>query len=174
MRSNKGELLSEFGAAITIFICCLLPPLLNIGTVTFRYLAAYALAGALTHNASLCDTRHHAIKLTNQPGRYQSFAKALGINFNSCDISIVCKNDREESLVLPLLRPVPVPWLPGGQRGPCQYLLQTDSNFDIPPLISTGLNIPVLSTPINVTCTMTAPWENLGCDPVTQDFYINE
>ena len=167
-------MLSEFGAAITIFICCLLPPLINIATVVFRYVVAYAIAGAITHNVSLCDTRHHAIKLTNETTRYQSFARALGFSFNQCDISIICKNQESESITLPNLRPVPAPWLPGGKRGPCQYLLQTESNFDIPPLIGTKLQIPVLSTPINVTCTMTAPWENLGCDPVTQEFYINE
>jgi hypothetical protein len=173
-RGKRGELLSEFGAAIALFIICLLPPLINMAAVTFRYLAAYGLVCSLTRKASLCDRRTHALEFVAQPEKYRAFAKGLGFTMNACDISIICRNQESESITFPDRKPIPSTWLPGGQKGQCQYLLQTQTNFKIPPLVSFKPQFPVISAPIDVTCTTTAPWENLGCDPATEVFYINE
>ncbi len=173
-RNRHGSLLTEFSAAFTIFVCCLLIPLLNLSVIPLRYVVAYALVSSLTHKAATAETRSQAIALANNSEYYQNFASRFGFSLGASSLSIVCKNRDSKFIILPEKKPIPAVWLPGGSRSDCNYLLQLETVVSIPPLFCVGPKITALTAPVSVMITSNAPWENLGRDPSTEGFFINE
>lgn len=105
---------------------------------------------------------------------YQGLAKNLGIAIDNCKVSLICQNQNSQSISLPANQPVPPDWLPGGSQEQCDYFLQTQVNVEISPWFCSEPAIPGMTAPLPVTFTTSVPWENLGCDPATQQFYLNE
>jgi len=166
--------MTEFAAAITIFICCLILPLVNLAAVPMRYIIAFGMVSDMTQKFSCAEKRSQAVALALQPTSYQEFAKQFGISMRECSVSILCKSQNAESLILPECKPIPMTWLPGSKRGQINYFLKTETNVEIPPFVCIGPKVAGITAPIKMKLTATAPWENLGCDPATQEFYLNE
>jgi len=173
-RRQGGSLMTEFASAFTIFICCLLIPLINLSVVPVRYVIVFAMVTDLTRKAATAETRSQAIGIATKSGFHQDFAQKFGISMATPSVSIVCKNQDSEVVVFPYKKRIPTAWLPGGSRSQCNYLLQTTTDVEIPPLFCCGPKITALTAPVPLTITSAVPWENLGCDPSTQEFYINE
>jgi hypothetical protein len=174
-RNQHGSLMTEFAAAFVLFTCCLLIPLINISVIPVRYVISYAMVSEVTRKLALAETRSQAAQLAAQPAFFQGFAKQFGIGMEPPTLSIVLKDQNSELYIFPDKKPIPPVFLPGGSRsGHLNYLLRTETTVQIPPLFCLGPKIPALTAPILFNVDATAPWENLGCDPVTKQFYINE
>ncbi len=167
-------MMTEFAAAFTVFICCLLVPMINVSVIPLRYVIAFAMVQEMTHKLAKCETRGQAIKQANEIVNSQDFAQRFGVTIGTSDLAILCKGQNGDLAVFQEANPLPPTWLPGGQRSQCNYLLQVQTPVDIPPLFCGGPKITALTAPIKLNIVTTAPWENLGCDPATQKFYINE
>jgi hypothetical protein len=174
-RNQRGSLMTEFASAFVLFTCCLMIPLINISVIPVRYVISFAMVSEVTRKLALAETRSQAISLAAQPAFYQTFAKQFGIAMEPPTLSVVCKDQNSETVIFPDKKPIPPVWLPGGSRSShCNYLLRTETTVQIPPLFCFGPKIPALTSPILFNIGATAPWENLGCDPNTREFYINE
>jgi hypothetical protein len=174
-RNQRGSLMTEFAGAFVLFICCVMIPLINISVIPVRYVVSFAMVSEMTRKLALAETRSQAVTLATQPAFYQSFAGQFGITLEAPTISVVCKDQDSDVQVFPGKKPIPKVWLPGGSRSAhCNYLLKTETVAQIPPLVCVGPKIAALTAPVPFTISATAPWENLGCDPATREFYINE
>jgi hypothetical protein len=72
---------------------------------------------------------------------------------------------------------IPAAWLPDGSFAPCVYSLKIDVRATIAPaiLISwSGMSIPGLTAPIPILLTASHEWPNLGRDPATEKFFVDE
>jgi hypothetical protein len=174
VRNQRGEMITEFASALTILIVCFFIPLLNLTAIPVRYLIGMGMMSDLTHKLSLAETRGQAVSLASNLTSYQQLANKFGISIGECDLSMICKNKASETIILPGKKPVPAAWLPGGTKGPCIYLLQTETELAISPLMCGGPRVPGLTAPLKLTFVSNSPWENLSCDPATRAFYVNE
>ncbi len=174
MRGERGELMAEFAAALAILICCIFIPLTNLAAVPVRYLIGYSMVSEFTHKLSLAEKRSQAITLTRVSSPFEKFAREFGISVGDSELSVLCKNNESETLTVANKEPIPQAWLPGGSKGPCIYLLQNRVDITIQPILSLSLKAPGLTSPLSLTVQSDAPWENLSCDPLTRQFYINE
>ena len=71
---------------------------------------------------------------------------------------------------------IPKEWLPDGKLGPCEYILEVVADIQVSPAIMMNVNPPVmgLSKAVPFQLHSDSPWENLGKNPVTKAFFINE
>lgn len=166
--------MTEFASAFTILICCLLIPLINFSVVPVRYVVAFAMVSDMTHKLSFSETRGLAVRKASEPLAYQNLAQNFGIALGASSLEVVCIDSNAQSETFSGSKEIPQSWLPGGSKGQCNYLLRIKTPIEIPPLFSFGPRIAALTAPIPIEIISTTPWENLGCDPVTQKFYINE
>jgi hypothetical protein len=174
LRNKQGGLLPEFASALVIFIMCLLIPLANLSAVPIRYVIAFGMVSDLAHRLALQEKRSKAIFLADAPSSYQDLAYRAGVHVVDCNVAMIVQNGRNEMAVFPEKKRIPAEWLPGGTRGQCSYVIQSQTAVAIAPLICIGPNIPALTAPVQMTITTKAPWENLGMDPMTQEYFINE
>jgi len=174
LRSKQGGLLPEFASAIVIFVLALLIPLANLSAVPIRYVIAYGMVSDLSHRLALQEKRSKAVYLSDAPSFYQDLAYRTGVHVNDCNVAVIVQNGRNETAVFPEKKRIPAEWLPGGSRGQCSYVIQSQTDVAIAPLICIGPKIPALTAPVQMTITTKAPWENLGMDPITQEYFINE
>jgi hypothetical protein len=174
-RNQRGSLMTEFAAAFVLFTCCLMIPLVNISVIPVRYVISFAMVSEVTRKLAIAETRSQAMTLASQAAFYQGFAKQFGITMEPPILSLICKDQNSAMMIFPGRKPIPAVFLPGGSRSNhCNYLLKTETSVQIPPLFCIGPRIPALTSPISFNISATAPWENLGCDPATREFYINE
>jgi hypothetical protein len=74
---------------------------------------------------------------------------------------------------------IPKAWLPDETKGTCTYTLKLIVDAEIAPALTLKSNqwrVPIagLTTPMHVTFAKQSQWENLGRDPVTSEYFINE
>lgn len=170
--NNKGYNLPEFAVAFIVFTLVLLA--IAFGTVVpFRYMLANGMVASMVHRASLAEKRSLSYTALAQDP-CMNFARQCGIDFGAGKIGVVCISKTGGSLTVPSGSPVPKDWLPGGKNAPCTYLLQISQPATINSLITSSNGMPGVTAPLKVTFNANSCWENLGCDPETKDFYINE
>jgi hypothetical protein len=174
LRNEHGGLLPEFASALVIFVVCLLFPLANLSAVPIRYVIAYGMVSDLSHRLALQEKRSKAVYMADAPSSYQDLAYRTGVHVSDCNVSIVVQNARNETAIFPEKKKIPAEWLPGGSRGQCSYVIQSQTGVVITPLLCFGPSIPALTAPVQMTLTTKASWENLGLDPITQEYFINE
>jgi hypothetical protein len=173
-RDERGLPIAEFVSALGIFIFFVLIPLADLTAMPVRFLIGYSMILDFTHKLSLSETRSQAITLAGSSSSYEQMARQLGVPIGNSELSVLCKNNKSETLTVENNKPIPRAWLPGGTKGPCTYLLQNKVKIKIEPLLSLGLKVAGITAPLSVTLQSDAPWKNLSCDPLTREFYINE
>lgn len=84
-------------------------------------------------------------------------------------------NDPTQTLRVEQPGKIPPYWQP--DKGSFNYSLNVLVNTRIDPLVSVqffGLKVPGLTEPADVVMTGNALWENMGRDPITTEYYVNE
>lgn len=73
---------------------------------------------------------------------------------------------------------MPREWLPDGAQSPCDYALELVVNLIVSPAFKINLPgnlvIPGLTGPVPIAITASHEWENLGRNPATNQFFLNE
>jgi len=178
LRNARGASIPEFGAAFSAFVLFGCIPVLNLGILPVRYAVAHEILNSQTHRVAMCD------KITDAVTQSDAFAsnpqfRAFGIKVESSQlaIKIVSKVNSTKQIKLPATSGVPTNWLPDSPSGPFYYYLEQATQVSIAPLLSaSGPSTPGLTTPVTITITTDAEWENQSRDPnsQTQAFYITE
>jgi hypothetical protein len=171
---RKGAVLAEFGPAMVVFVCFLIVPLIDISFIPVRYFIAQGVINNTAQRLCLAEKRSEANTLAHGTW-WTHFLTTCGVDVNPKPVKlIVCGKNDADKLVLEPGQQVPDEWLPQGEKGPCVYLIELTVDAAIPPLYKYNAGLPGFTGPIHVTMSGRANWENLGRNPETKKYYINE
>lgn len=182
-RAQKGATLFEFGAALSLFFCCVFVPLVDISFVPARYFLTYTNLDRVVHRMALCEKRSQALKFLHEDASWKKAIECWGVSVKNTRVNlVVCDPAGNTKLTLAEGAQVPNSSLPNGSEADaiCTYALQLTTTVDIPPLYSSKVGLPGFSQPIEFTFQNRAQWENLSPDPYTTPdaksvkYYINE
>jgi hypothetical protein len=174
-RTASGSAVTEFGPALILLVCFVLLPILNIAFVPIYWFAASASLDQFTHKLSLAEKRSDAyFQLANDSG-WRDLLRRFGVTLHNPHLALIaCDPAGSEKIAITAGQAVPDNWLPGGAKSPCVYSLQLSVQADIPPVCPRAAGLPGFSTPITITLCSHSQWENVGRDPATGQYYLNE
>lgn len=179
-RRKSGSSLTEFGPALTIFVIAFFVPLIDICFLPIRCGTAYGTVDQCVHRISRAETMTEAWNRLNNDTWWTTFMKKTGITIDSKQLAlkIISKDDEDKQVVVPFGSAVPAEWLPNGPNAPCIYYLQLTVDTHIEPFLKLnnmfGLGMPGLTEPAPFTFTSCSAWENLGRNPDTDKYFMNE
>jgi hypothetical protein len=179
-RSAEGQQITEFAAALAILFFVVFIPLLDLGIMPVRWFLAQELVGTYARKLALCETFSQSLaRLAADPSMETKLIQIGGVRPRTLNCSLVISTTRDpvEHYIVTAPKTIPAAWLPNGYRAPCDYQLQVLTIVDISPVFTLqlgGSKIPGLSTPVPFTIAAESNWENLGRDPVTKGYFINE
>jgi hypothetical protein len=175
-----GQQIPEFAAVLVLLILCVLVPLINLAVVPIRYALGGRLVSAALHKLCMSDKLSDALANDRiQASLSKSLLEVGGISLVSANCELVISNPSkpDKPLVVSRVKSIPADWLPNGGNCPCDYALNLKVDTKISPFITTsiaGLEIPALNAPIPISFEQIGHWENLGRDPATGEFYLNQ
>lgn len=151
----------EFGVVLFVLIACLILPLVSVAIIGVRVTFAQTYADQIVNKLSRCETLSDAFKELATGDHSNQLSGGLA---NSHIALVIHSYNNARSIEIQKPRNIPQAWLPGAAQ--CEYILRLQGDVEIP--------IPFLKMPIKIGIQSTAPWENFGRDPQTQQFYLNE
>lgn len=107
------------------------------------------------------------------------YLSKFGITLKQSQLALIItdKQNQELQILIPRPAPVPVAWQPDSANGPFVYCLQYTVTTEISPLFTMSLpwkGVPGLTSPASVSFNVITNWENLGRDPNSEEYYLNE
>jgi len=177
LRNFRGSLIAEFGPALFLLIFCFVIPLLDLGMLPIRYGLTYAAATNAVSKLALANKASDANRMLQTDTWWTSFLGKCGIDVEQKQLAMVVINKKGSGQVFATDQPgsIPSALLPDGPDGPGAYILRLSIKADISPLlVMSGRGIPGLTSPVPITLQTSSVWENLGRDPDTTEYYLNE
>ncbi len=175
---SKGSALAELAPALFILIIGIVIPLLDLGFVPIRYALAYAVLTDVVHNLALSNKASDAYGKLRTDNWWRSALSKCGVKVRKepeLSIDVIGPNGERQRFASGNLGSIPANLLPDPKKGPGIYRLELVVNMNISPLlVMQGGGVPGLTAPVPMTVRTQAAWENLGRDPETKEFYINE
>ncbi|MCC7528396.1 MAG: hypothetical protein IT342_07735 [Candidatus Melainabacteria bacterium] len=167
--------MTEFSGAMIIFILFIFAPLINIGILPVRYLIAHGVMTEIAHRMSVCEKRSAANQLLQTNTWWTNSLAACGVKVKNPKASlIIVDKDGGSKSSITINSALTADLLPNGSRGPFMYCVQLTADCDISPLFNAGAGLPGFTSPVSLHMSSQAQWENLGRDPETTFYYINE
>lgn len=167
--------MSEFSGALIIFILFMFLPLINIGIMPVRYLIAHGTMSEMAHRMAVCEKRTDAYKLLQTNTWWKTFLAKCGVAVKSPEASmVIVGKDGSSKTSVNLNNNLSDDLLPNADKGPFMYSIQLRAQCDIAPLFNGGAGLAGFTKPVTFNMSSQAQWENLGRDPETTYFYINE
>lgn len=182
-RSKRGAALAEFGAALSVFFCCVFVPLIDIAFVPARYLLTYNNMDSVVHRMALSEKRSQALQFLHTDKSWRQSVEAWGVTVKNVKAKVVVCQQGNVITTVPEGARIPNAFLPNGSKtanSACSYALEITTTVDVPPLYSSKVGLPGFNSPIEFTFRNRAQWENLSPDPYTTtdpksvQYYINE
>ncbi|MBI4533031.1 MAG: hypothetical protein HY711_03710 [Candidatus Melainabacteria bacterium] len=176
----KGQQAAEFAGAITILVLCIFLPLMDLVVVPVRVGLATASVNSYVRELSRLDRLSQAFEMLDTDPRWKtSLARLGGVSAKTARLSLVVDSIDELGMHANLDGPraVPAEWLPDGAHCPCNFMLSLQVHAEIFPLVTVpigGVHVPGLNAPFQVVLNSQAAWENLGRNPATQEYFLNE
>lgn len=179
IRSDRGQQITEFAAALVLLVLLFFIPLLDLGIMPIRYFMSQELIGQYVRRLSHCETLTQAYaELNADPALNTRLIKLGGVKPTSIRMFLAISRVQPplDRIEVEKPRTIPKDWLPDGKRQPCEYILELVCQCEISPAIQLNMDPKVigLSSPVPFELSASSPWENLGRNPVTKQFYINE
>ncbi|CAM6006234.1 unnamed protein product [Sphagnum balticum] len=180
---RNGSQIVEFAAAIFLLTGFVAVPALDLSIVPIRWVMAQQLVDSYVRTLAMSETFSEALQiLETDPSLTTRLVKLGGIKVESLDLTLkiskVVQNPAEaQSFEVHSAGKIPPAWLPNGPCQPCAYALHIDAKLAIAPAVMMsleGMNIPGLTAPIPVLIHSSHEWMNLGQDPVSEKYFINE
>lgn len=179
-RSAKGSAqLSEFGAAIFLLFSCVVIPLIDLSIIPVRLGLGKSIVNHRVHQLAQSECLSEAFKSFQDCEFQTGLAKIGGFNAKSTELTLIATSVKNPDQSMKVSRPGAIPrdWLPGGIKSPCLYRLDLTVDVEIEPLITArlpGVQVPGLTRPIPFHLREESSWENLGCDPSSGEFFVNQ
>lgn len=174
-RNCRAHSMVEFAAALIALVSFVFVPLVSVGMIPVRYLIAQGVLTELSHKLALCDKRSQAYSLFVSDQWSENILSKCGITVSNPKLTLnVLGQADNSSLAVDSAEQVPAEWLPDGAKGPCIYSLRVAADFSVAPIFNTCPGVPGVTSPISFQIHCDSPWENLGRDPVSSQYFLNE
>lgn len=178
-RSCRGQHITEFAAAIVLLVFLFFIPLLDLGILPVRYFIAQELISTYARKLSHCETLSQSYQVMNaDPSLETQLRQIGGVRPNGLQLRLLINQIKlpMEHCEIEKPKSIRVEWLPNGKKSPCEYILEVSAEVEISPAIILQFQPKVvgLSSPVPCLLKATSPWENLGRNPVTKSYFINE
>lgn len=178
-RDSFGQQLPEFAAALVLLVMLFFIPLLDLGIMPVRYFMSQQLIQQYARRLSHCETLTQAYAEMNaDPSLQTRLVKLGGVTPKNIELHLAMSTVAIPVQKLDVIKPKTIPrdWLPNGHLSPCEYILEIVASVEISPAIMMDFNPKVmgLSQPLPIILRADSPWENLGRNPITKSFYMNE
>lgn len=130
---------------------------------------------ALTRASRRKDVR----KAAGENQLFAMLSRVNGVKPMAANLTMVVESQGQGGPSIKVSDPSEIPqdWLPNGKNCPCLYRLELSVKAEVEPLFLVpvgGNGIPGLNASVPLTVTKSAIWENLGRDPLTGKYYLNE
>jgi hypothetical protein len=182
-RRRSGAQLMEFAAAITVLALVIIP-LANLSLVPVRWMLVQEFVNGYSRQLAFCETFGQCCQMLEADDSFREKLKSfsgVGIDFARVQMRITrvaAGSYPQEELIVSHPREIPPAWLPNGAKGPCIYTLDLQVKSAIAPAVllpqSSIASIPGLNAPFDLLVSSTREWANLGRNPVTNKFFLNE
>lgn len=179
-RSSKGQQISEFAAALVLLVFLFFIPLLDLGIMPVRYFLAQELIASFARKLSLCESLSQSFAVMDaDPSLETRLIRLGGVQPKNINLRLVItrNNPPIERVIVTEPRKIPREWLPEGPNSPCEYILELSVDCQIAPAILlryAGISVVGLTEAVPFRISATSPWENLGRNPITKGYFINE
>jgi hypothetical protein len=181
IRSKKGSAqISEFAAALVLLVLCLFVPLLDLGIMPVRWFLSHEIISTYARKLSLCESLSQAYAVMDADPSLESRLVHLGgVEPKNITLGLAINRTSPpfEHIYVTEPKKIPKEWWPEGRKSPCEYILDVSVELEIAPAIlfrGTTPAITGLNKPVPFIISQTAPWENLGRNPITKGYFINE
>jgi hypothetical protein len=184
-RNSRGAQLAEFGPALALLVGIIIVPLLDLSLLPIRWILAQNLVNDYSRQLSLCETFSQSMRRLNAFPSLSSRLRDLGgISADTIDMHLKVSRiyqsggaGNQADLNISTPGTIPDVWLPNGANAPCSYSLEIQINSLMSPAFlfpKCGVDIPGLTAPVPLLLTASHNWENLGRDPRTHSYFLNE
>jgi hypothetical protein len=176
-KRSRGSALAEFAPALFILIIGVTIPLLDLGFVPIRVGLAYAVLTDVVRNIALSNKATDAYAKVKPESWWSTTLAKCGVKVRNPElfINVIGPNNERQRVTSASVGSIPANLLPDPIKGTGIYRLELVVDMDISPLlVMGGKGIPGLTSPVSMTMRTEAAWENLGRDPETKEYYINE
>jgi hypothetical protein len=183
LRGEAGSQLAEFGPALFILAFFILIPLLDLGILPVRWMLAQEIVNEYSRKLALQENFSQSFRTIEADPSLATRLKKLGgvtvknINLQLRASRIFRHPHPSEFILVNQPRRIPPAWQPDGAKAPCDYSLELNVQSLMSPAFlfpASWYAIPGLTRPIPVTFNASHEWENLGRNPVTKSFFLNE
>ncbi len=176
-RNSTGSNMVEFVYCLVFIFFVILIPLINYGTLLTRWAMANQIIESWTRGLAKKQKMSQAFDRVLESDFVEAVRKPTGVRIKKVEPSLIISkvNDPTQFLAVNVPGQIPKKWLPNG--GNYEYTIQIAVDSEIDPLISFqlfGLEIPGLTKAADVRMVNTCLWENMGRDPVTTEYFLNE
>lgn len=179
-RKSTGAQAAEFAAALTVLVIFFVIPLLDLSVIPVRWGLANHIITSYSVNFARAETLSRAFEQLESDVNLQDLLKKIGgVNAKQLRLALVITKTAtpDKKLVVSEPKHIPSEWLPDSPNGPFQYELELFATVEVSPMLLVNIGekkIPGLNAPFTVTMTSSSNWENLGRNPNTNEFFMNE
>lgn len=177
-RAPTGGHIAEFGAALVILTTIILIPLLDLVVVPVRWMMAQNIANSYSRKLALCESFSQSCHMIeSEPFLKEQLLHLGGVTVQSVDMFLRISKPSGDFVLIDTPGQIPPDALPDGETPHCLYSIQLNVKLLISPAILvhwSGQSIPGLTAPIPIMINASHEWENLGRNPATKEFFLNE
>lgn len=181
VRSQRGNYqISEFTMALFFLIGFVVLPLIDLAVVPLRWGLGMLMVDNWAHQLAMSESLSEAHSLAVKDDYLKNNLKGIGgISLRDSRLALTVQSTKLNGIAQSFTKPgsIPKDWLPDGANAPCLYVLDLSVDVSIYPLVTAplmNLKVPGLTEPIMTTFRSTSAWENMGLNPATGEFFVNE
>lgn len=182
-RTQAGSQISEFGVGLIILIVFILIPMLDFVVVPLRWMMAQEIVNNYARKLAMCETLSQSYAtMEADPSLKVLMQNIGGVDVKSIDMHIkISRTSRLqteiESYIVMQPGRIPEDWLPTADNQSRLFSLELSvRSFMYPAVLLPGfkLSVPGITAPIPMLVTASHEWGNLGRNPRTGNYFINE
>ncbi len=184
-RREAGSQIVEMAAGLTILTMFVFLPIMNLTTLSWRVMSAQYAATSFVRQLALCESFSQALRMVEHSSLTNRLQVLLGSSIKSVHLRLRASRvtpgaDQNSSkfLLVDGAGGIPRDWLPDGSQAPCDYALELVVNLMVSPAVKINLPgnllVPGLTAPVPIAITASHEWENLGRNPETNEYFVNE
>jgi hypothetical protein len=181
-RVDNGSQISELGAGLVLLVVFVLIPMLDLVVVPLRWMMAQELVNSYARTLAMCESFSQAVEAMDADPSLRTKLESLGgVDIKSIDLQLkISRTDRlgaSDTYIVKGPGRIPPQWLPRSDNGSQLYSLEVNVYSEMYPAILipwSSLSIPGVTAPIPMQVRSTHEWGNLGINPRTGNFFINE
>lgn len=180
LRTSRGSQIAEFAAALALLTVAIIVPVIDFSVVPIRWMMAQETVKTYSRQLACCASFSEAVRMIQLEPSLETRLNSLGgIKVDDLGLKLRCASIHDPSNVILVDNPgsVPKDWLPQGAKGPCTYSLILEAKILLYPAFPANLRgnpVPGLTGPFPLISSGSHEWENLGRNPDTGNFYLNE